>query len=125
MYSFYRGKRSQNSLRYPGRDYSRPGKYFVTICTANKTEWFGKIINSEMQLSEIGSIAFRLWCEIPIHFPYITLDEFIIMPNHLHGIVIINKYFAWQSRFYDTIICTTGQLSRIRKYIKNNPRDWM
>jgi len=91
MYSFYRGKRFHNSLRYPGRDYSRPGKYFVTICTANKTEWFGKIINAEMQLSKIGSIAFRLWCEIPTHFPYITLDEFVIMPNHLHGIIIINK----------------------------------
>ena len=92
MYSFYRKRRHRNSLRYPGRDYTHPGKYFVTICTANKTEWFGTIINAEMRLSEIGSIAFKLWCEIPQHFPYITLDEYVIMPNHIHGIIIIDRH---------------------------------
>jgi len=91
MYSFYRKRRRHNSLRYPGRDYSLPGKYFVTICTADKKEWFGTIANGGMQLSDTGSIAYRFWCEIPDHFPYITLDEFIIMSNHMHGIIIINR----------------------------------
>jgi len=91
MNSFYRKRRRHNSLRYPGRDYSLPGKYFVTICTADKREWFVKIIKGEMKLSNTGNIAYEYWCEIPEHFPYITLDEFIIMPNHIHGIIIINK----------------------------------
>ena len=91
MYLSYRKRRRHNSLRYPGRDYSLPGKYFVTISTADKREWFATIVNEEIQLSEIGSVAYKLWCEIPQHFPNITLDEFIIMPNHIHGIIIIDK----------------------------------
>jgi REP element-mobilizing transposase RayT len=78
-------------LRYAGRDYSLPGKYFVTICTAQKTEWFGSIINGEMHLSEIGHIAFQMWYEIPVHFPFIGLDEFVVMPDHIHGIIVINR----------------------------------
>jgi len=91
MYSLYKKRRHRNSLRYSGLDYSLHGKYFVTICTKNKIKWFGTIINNEMQLSDIGSIASNCWCEIPEHFPFITLDEFIIMPDHMHGIIIINK----------------------------------
>jgi hypothetical protein len=67
-------------LRYTGRDYSRPGKYFVTICTAGKKEWFGNVINSKMHLSEIGQIASKMWQEIPVHFPFIGLDTFVVMP---------------------------------------------
>jgi len=92
MYSFYRRRRHYNSLRYPGRDYSLPGKYFVTICTADKRRRFGTIVNGEMKLSEIGRIACKFWYEIPQHFPYITLDEYILMPNHIHGIIIINRH---------------------------------
>ncbi|HKK41782.1 MAG TPA: hypothetical protein VJ963_05180, partial [Bacteroidales bacterium] len=91
MYPFYRKRRNRNSLRYPGRDYSLPGKYFVTICTADRVEWFGRILNGEMKLSEIGNIAYICWHEIPGHFINVSIDEFIIMPDHIHGIVIINK----------------------------------
>ncbi len=91
MYSFYRKRWHNIPLRYPGRDYSLPGKYFVTICTGDRRKWFGTIINAEMQLSDLGSIAYKLWYEIPEHFPNITLDEFIIMPDHIHGIIIINR----------------------------------
>jgi putative transposase len=131
-----------------------------------------------MQLSEIGCIASHMWNEIPVHFPFIDLDAFVIMPNHVHGIIVINRFiekpivgslhattlpqndatdqssetmsfispksgslsvvvrayksavtkhahrldshFSWQRGFYDAIICTTGQLSRIRKYILEN-----
>ncbi len=90
MYSLYRKRWHNISLRYPGRDYSLPGIYFVTLCTGDKRKWFGTIINAEVQLSDIGSIAYKLWYEIPEHFPDITLDEFIIMPDHIHGIIIIN-----------------------------------
>jgi REP element-mobilizing transposase RayT len=77
-------------MRYTGRDYSRPGKYFVTICKAGTKEWFGNVINSKMHLSEIGQIASKMWREIPVHFPFIDLDVFAVMPNHKHGIIVIN-----------------------------------
>ena len=91
MFSKYRDKCRYNSLRYTGRDYSLPGKYFVTICTQGKKKWFGNVINSKMYLSEIGHIASQVWYEIPVHFPFIGLDAFIIMPDHIHGIVVINR----------------------------------
>jgi putative transposase len=169
------------SLRYARRDYSLPGKYFVTICTDMKIEWFGKVIDGKMHLSEIGRIASQMWYEIPVHFPFIGLDAFIVMPDHIHGIIVINKFigsstagalhatplphhdtthpaneimssispkpgslsvvvrsyksavtkhvhklensFSWQRGFHDNIICTTGQLSRIRKYILDNAQN--
>jgi putative transposase len=72
-------------------DYSRPGKYFVTICTAQKMVWFGSVINSKMHLSEIEHIASQMWYKIPVHFLFIGLDAFVVMPYHLHGIIIINQ----------------------------------
>jgi REP element-mobilizing transposase RayT len=147
-----------------------------------KTEWFGKVVNGKMQLSEIGIIASQMWYEIPVHFPFIDLDAFIAMPDHIHGIIVINRSigpspvvalhatplhthdatqpsneimssispkpgslsvvvrsyksavtkrvhkldnsFSWQRGFYDNIICTTGQMSRIRKYISDNAQNW-
>jgi REP element-mobilizing transposase RayT len=135
-----------------------------------------------MHLSEIGHIASQMWYEIPVHFPFIGLDAFVVMPNHIHGIIVINRsigapivgalhatplplndathlvnkamssispksgslsvvvysyksavtkhaqkfetIFSWQPGYYHTIICTTGHLSRIRKYISNNPQNW-
>ena len=90
----YRNRYRYNSLRYAGRDYSRPGKYFVKICTAQKTKWFGSVINSKMHLSEIGHIASQMWYEIPVHFPFIGLDAFVVMPNHIHGIIVINRFIG-------------------------------
>jgi REP element-mobilizing transposase RayT len=72
-------------------DYSQNGMYFVTICTKNREELFGEIENGKIVLNDIGKIAQKCWLEIPNHFPHISLDEFIIMPNHIHGILeIIN-----------------------------------
>jgi len=181
MCSQFRTNYRKNSLRYSGRDYSLPGKYFVTICTARKREWFGSVINGEMHLSETGYIASQMWHELPDHFPFIDMDAFIVMPDHIHGIIVINKYagplnagalhatplppydathpvnetmsyispkpgslsvvvrsyksavtkqahiydsnFSWQRGFHDNIICTTGQLVRIRKYISDNTQN--
>ena len=79
------------SARLKNWDYRNDGAYFITICTKNRTHFFGKIENGKMQLSEIGEIAHQNWAEIPQHFPFVQLDAFIIMPNHTHGILIINK----------------------------------
>ena len=72
-------------------DYSRNGFYFVTICTKNRKQYFGEIKNEEMVLSDCGETAENLWLEIPNHFGDIKLDEHIIMPNHVHGIIIIDS----------------------------------
>jgi putative transposase len=82
------------TTRLKNWDYSSPGYYFVTICTREKYPYFGEIKNGEMVLSEIGVIAQNCWLEIPNHYPFVTLDEFIIMPNHMHGILIINTHYV-------------------------------
>ncbi|MGD1043949.1 MAG: transposase [Bacteroidota bacterium] len=80
----------RKTIRLKEYDYSSPGEYFVTICTQDKLYSFGKIIEEEMRLSSIGEIAQRCWQEIPNHFPNIELDAFVVMPNHIHGIIVIN-----------------------------------
>ena len=87
----YKNKYRIKSTRFRNWDYGWNASYFVTICTYNREHYFGKIINSLMQLSEIGYLADKYWCEIPEHFPFVELGKFVIMPNHIHGIVVINK----------------------------------
>jgi putative transposase len=80
-----------DSTRLKGWDYGTDADYFVTICTKDKKHHFGKIINGEMLLSSLGKEVLKCWLEIPEHFPFADLDEFVIMPNHIHFIVTINK----------------------------------
>ncbi len=81
----------RKSLRLPNRNYAANGYYFVTICTYKKHCYFGNIVNHKMQLSPIGKIANQFWLEIPQHSKYNYLDEYIIMPNHIHGIIAIDN----------------------------------
>jgi len=80
------------SARLKDWDYSSDGYYFVTICTKNKENFFGEIRNKEMFLSPVGAIAEKFWQEIPEHFTNVKLDVFVVMPNHIHGIVIIDNW---------------------------------
>lgn len=77
----------RKSIRLSGYDYSQEGLYFITICTANRINIFGKIHNRIMSPNNIGEIAKNCWLEIPRHFPETILHEFCIMPNHIHGII--------------------------------------
>jgi putative transposase len=70
-------------------DYTQPGAYFVTINTYNRMNLFGKTADNSVFLNEFGLISSSCWKEIPVHFPQLQLDEFIIMPNHLHGMLWI------------------------------------
>ena len=79
------------SARLSNWDYSSNAAYFISICTANRQHYFGKIFNAEIQLSVIGKYAYECWMNIRKHFPYFYLDAFVIMPNHVHGIVLIEK----------------------------------
>lgn len=72
-------------------NYGWNGAYFVTICTKNKVHYFGHIQNGLMCLNEMGQIAHQCWLDIPAHFPFVQLGAFVIMPNHVHGIIVIDK----------------------------------
>jgi REP element-mobilizing transposase RayT len=76
---------------------------FLTVCTASRRYYFGEIINSAMQLSKIGEYAKQCWMNIPDHFPYFYLDAFVVMPNHLHGIVLIEKPYFDNSTGSDSV----------------------
>jgi putative transposase len=79
-----------DSSRLKGYDYSIAGAYFITICTKNQAPYFGEIVNNEMILNKTGELVKNYWLVIPQHFPYCSLDILVIMPNHLHGIIILN-----------------------------------
>ena len=89
----FRNKYRIASARLKNWDYGRNASYFITICTKNRAHFFGEVnpITHEMQLTEIGKLADKFWMEIPIHFPFVQLGEFVVMPNHTHGILIIKK----------------------------------
>lgn len=78
-------------LRAEWWNYSRNAAYFITICTQNRIKHFGEIKEGTMHLSNTGVIAHVLWQELPYHHPSVKLGEFIIMPNHLHGILILDS----------------------------------
>ena len=184
--TLYKQKYRIESARLKGWDYRNPGYYFVTICTKDRAHYFGYISDSQMHLSAAGEIAAQCWREIPIHHPNVELDEFMVMPNHLHGILVIREHiaalpggvpvetlhatslhvhatslrepeksiispkagslsviirsyksavtksaglngfkeFAWQTRFYDSIIRDEKSFHKIRQYISDNPVKW-
>ncbi len=83
------GARQRHSLRYKGYDYTASGAYFVTICTFQGRCSFGQIAEHKMICNPLGQTAERCWVEIPAHYPQVALDEMVVMPNHVHGIVWI------------------------------------
>lgn len=92
---FFMSEKFQNkyrieSTRKPEWDYSWSGWYFVTICTKNREHHFGKIVNGKMKYSTSGQIAHECWLDLPNHYLNCILGEFIIMPNHVHGVITID-----------------------------------
>jgi putative transposase len=79
----------RRSLRLRGYDYAQAGAYFVTICTQNRVCLFGDVVAGEMRLNDSGRLVAQCWQDIPSRFPNAALDEFVVMPNHLHGIIVI------------------------------------
>ena len=86
----FRDRYRVESARLKGWDYSSNGYYFVTICTGNRRHYFGEITDGEMGLSEIGKIINNEWQKTGIIRKNVKLDEFVVMPNHIHGILGIN-----------------------------------
>jgi putative transposase len=146
--------RRRQSLRLKGYDYSQAGAYFITVCTHRRMLLFGDVIEGDVRLNDIGAIINQSWVNLPNHYPGIELDSFIVMPNHMHGILILNdevdsrhgiveivrgfKTFSarkanelrevraalWQRGYYEHVIRDEKALSRIRTYISNNPARW-
>ena len=83
-------KHHRRSLRLKEYDYTQAGAYYITIVLQDRLCLFGEIVNTEMQLNKAGEVAHRVWEALPDRFPMITIDTFVIMPNHLHGIILIN-----------------------------------
>ncbi len=130
--------------------------YFVTICTKDKEHCFGKIINqvetnsnlslnqnseilngekniidthnsAYLRMAEIGKIAHEFWLDIPNHYPFVILDEFVVMPNHIHGIIIINKenYNKWNPNQFGKQSGNLGAIIRsfkasVKRYANQN-----
>lgn len=84
-YQHYRNQ----TLRLPNRDYGKTGIYFVTICTAGRRPFFGMVTGDLTHLSPMGQIAHDCWQAIPRHHSHVALDEFVVMPNHVHGLIKI------------------------------------
>lgn len=87
----YRNTYRVPSARLSSWDYGTPGGYFVTICTKDRVHCLGNIAEGIMQLSAIGIIVERFWQEIPEHYENVRIDEYVVMPNHIHGILFIER----------------------------------
>jgi putative transposase len=81
----------RQSIRLNGYDYSRSGAYFITICTHEREYLFGDIVNETIELNTVGDIARSHWQQLSQHHSNIIIDESIVMPNHLHGIIILES----------------------------------
>ncbi|MCS6885522.1 MAG: transposase [Acidobacteriota bacterium] len=82
-------KHHRRSIRLKGYDYAQPGAYFITIVTQDRECLFGDVVDGKMRLNAMGQIVQQCWQDIPCHFPHAELDAFVVMPNHIHGIVVI------------------------------------
>ena len=95
MTNKFQNKYRISSARLKNWDYGINGAYFITICSREREHFFGEVESidneNEMQFNEIGKLANKFWSEIPIHFPFVELVNYQVMPNHIHGILIINK----------------------------------
>src|SRR5215210_6640299 len=83
-------KHHRRSIRLTGYDYSQAGAYFVTACAQDRACLFGEIVDGQMRLNEAGRMVLAEWNTLPDRFPAVELDEFVVMPNHVHGIITIS-----------------------------------
>ncbi len=137
--------------RLPGWDYATPANYFVTLVTLGRREVFGSVLDSQVILGELGQLAAQDWLRIGRDDPSIALDAFVVMPNHLHGILGITQEAGpgvseimrifkarvtlgaqqlgfegtiWQHGFHDRILRDRAAVEAARRYIEANPARW-
>ena len=139
--------------RLPVWDYRQPGLYFVTIVAAKRLPRFGRVDQVEVRLTAAGRVVEEEWSSLSLAYPSVRLDAFVLMPDHLHGILdfqrsdhgglseAVRRFKArstrrvnlaagsqgrplWQRSFYERIIRGEGELARLRDYIAGNPARW-
>lgn len=79
----------RHSIRLKTYDYTKTGFYFLTLCTQGREHFFGEIKNNKMELNKSGQMIESVWMSISKHYPEYSIDEFVVMPNHFHGIISI------------------------------------
>jgi putative transposase len=136
----FQGKYRVESTRLPNRNYAANGWYFITICTSKATHFFGNAIAGKVYLSTIGEIAQQFWAIIPQHFDYTCIDVYVIMSNHVHGIIVIDRpetnlkmlpnvetlqcNVSTQRKFMSDISPKSGSLSAIARSYKSAVTRW-
>jgi REP element-mobilizing transposase RayT len=143
---------ARKRLRLSGFDYRQPGMYFVTICTWDRRCHFGEGVETKVVQSALGRLVAEAWIDMEDRQTGVALDEFVVMPNHLHGLVsldtasktlsavvgsfkslstaaahkagLLNDRKLWQRGFHDHVVRDEAALTRIREYIENNPLKW-
>ncbi|WP_157850594.1 transposase [Chloracidobacterium thermophilum] len=98
----------RRSIRLRGYDYSQAGAYFVTICTRNRACLFGEVVDGTVQLNPLGEIVQQTWHNLPNHVAGIRLDTFVVMPNHVHGIIMIDDDTGAKTMGADGVVGTDG-----------------
>ena len=167
----------RHCLRLKNHDYAKAGAYFITICTGAGSCLFGTVTEKDMNLNAAGQMALDIWDSIPEHYAGVEVDQFVVRPNHVHGIVVLQtddgtrgpgrpqrthtdrdqgaqlslpdvvhrfkslttaryrhgvteqawRRFTgtlWQRNYYEHVIRTEDELTRVRKYIVQNPLQW-
>jgi putative transposase len=82
-------KHHRRSIRLAAYDYAQAGAYFVTVCAQNRECAFGEVVDAEMVLNEPGRMVATVWRELPHHYPGVEVDTLVVMPNHVHGIIML------------------------------------
>jgi len=82
-------RHQRRSPRLHGYDYTRAGAYFVTVCTQERIRCFGRVVDGALRLTPAGQMVQEIWDDLPAHYPGIDLDAFVVMPDHVHGIVVL------------------------------------
>lgn len=111
----------RKSIRLKNYDYSQAGLYFITICVNDRSPLFGKITNGEMLLNAVGNMTNNQWLDLPNRFSFIVLHEYIVMPNHFHGIIESIGYNRAGIKPAPTIGDVVGAFKSLstNEYIKN------
>ncbi len=103
----------RRSIRLKGYDYSQPGLYSITICVEKKECLFGHVVDGKMVLNEAGQFVRKIWEDLPTRFPSVDLDEYIVMPNHLHGILVLLEVDGIQNPVLGDVIRAFKSISAI------------
>jgi REP element-mobilizing transposase RayT len=143
----------RHSIRLKDYDYAQAGAYYITVVAHRRERLFGEVVDREMRLNRLGRILNHAWMDLPNHYPYAELDVFVVMPNHVHGIVVFTddghhpvsevvrafKSFSarrinslrrtaglpvWQRNYYEHVIRDQKDLEARRVYILSNPLNW-